>query len=121
MTAIMLIVGAGQAGSQAAATLRSEGFAGRIVLVGAEPYFPYQRPPLSTQYLAAQIDRRRLLLRPESFYAEQQVEVKTGIEATTLDRANRVVTFSDGSIERYDKLLIATGARGRKLTLPHSA
>jgi 3-phenylpropionate/trans-cinnamate dioxygenase ferredoxin reductase subunit len=120
MTGTILIVGAGQAGSQAAATLRGEGFAGRIVLVGAEPYFPYQRPPLSKQYLAAQIDRGRLLLRPEGFYADQRIEVKTGVKATALDRATRVVTFSDASIERYDKLLIATGARVRKLTLPHS-
>lgn len=120
MTATMLIVGAGQAGSQAAATLRGEGFAGRVVLVGAEPHFPYQRPPLSKQYLAAQIDRGRLLLRPESFYAEQKIEVKTGVKATALDRANRTVTFSDNSRECYDKLLIATGARVRKLTLPHS-
>jgi 3-phenylpropionate/trans-cinnamate dioxygenase ferredoxin reductase component len=120
MIGTMLIIGAGQAGSQAAATLRGEGFMGRIVLVGAEPYFPYQRPPLSKQYLATEMDRGRLLLRPETFYSEQRIEVKTGVKATALDRANKVVTLSDASSERYDKLLLATGARVRKLTLPHS-
>jgi 3-phenylpropionate/trans-cinnamate dioxygenase ferredoxin reductase subunit len=86
MIGTMLIIGAGQAGSQAAATLRGEGFTGRLLLVGAEPHLPYQRPPLSKQYLSAEMDRQRLLLRPESFYAEQQIEVKTGIAATALDR-----------------------------------
>ena len=120
MTSTILIIGAGQAGSQAVSTLRSEGYKGRILLVGDEPYFPYQRPPLSKKYLAAEIGNDRLLIRPETYYQQQNVEVRLSVSATRIDRAKKTVTFSDHSEERYDKLLIATGARVRKLTLPHA-
>jgi 3-phenylpropionate/trans-cinnamate dioxygenase ferredoxin reductase component len=120
MTETMLIVGAGQAGSQAAATLRTGGFTGRLVLAGAEPYLPYQRPPLSKKYLAAEIDTESLLLRPESFYTQHKIEVKTGVTAQSLDPVNKIVAFSNRLSETYNKLLIATGARVRKLTLENS-
>jgi 3-phenylpropionate/trans-cinnamate dioxygenase ferredoxin reductase subunit len=120
MTCSILIVGAGQAGSQAAATLRNEGFEGRVLLVGDECCLPYQRPPLSKKYLAGEIDRDRVLLRPASFYTDNQIEVKTGVSVTALNCRNKTVTFSDMSRQRYDKLLLATGARVRKLTVPQS-
>ena len=113
-----VIIGAGQAAAQAVATLASEGFSGTLTVIGDEPYPPYQRPPLSKAYMAGDFVRERLFLKPDSFYAESHCDLRLGITATAIDRAGKSVRLSDGSKISYDRLLIATGARVRKLPVP---
>lgn len=118
MPETFIIVGAGQAGGQAAATLRERGFAGRIVLLGEEPVVPYQRPPLSKKFLAGELPVERTYLRPASFYQQHGIELKLGIRAEGIDRSARTVDLgSDGKLP-YDKLLLATGSRPRQLAVP---
>ena len=114
----VVIIGAGQAGLQAAASARDEGYAGKIVLIGEEPFAPYQRPPLSKAYLKGEMDEEGLELRGADFYAEAGVELRTGVRATAIDRAARTVALSDGAAVAYDKLVLATGARNRPLNVP---
>jgi len=114
----IVIIGAGQAGCQAVASLRAAGFAGAITLVGDEPFQPYQRPPLSKAYLMGAMERERLFLKPDAFYAEARCEMATGIAATAIDRAARTVALADGRKLVYDKLLLATGSRVRKIKVP---
>jgi 3-phenylpropionate/trans-cinnamate dioxygenase ferredoxin reductase component len=109
-----VIVGAGLAGAKAAETLRSEGFAGRLVLVGAEPELPYERPPLSKKYLMGQSPREDARVHPREFYDEHDVELVTGALATGLDVAGRRLTLADSRSFAYDRLLIATGAVPRR-------
>ena len=115
---VVLIVGASLAGGTAAATLRDEGFDGRIVLVGAEAELPYERPPLSKGYLKGETPREKLLVRPESFWAEREVELELGTPAARIDPATRDVELADGRRLSYDKLLVATGGRNRRLRVP---
>lgn len=114
----VLIVGAGQAATHTAETLRRKGFAGRITLVGDETELPYQRPPLSKKYLAGDLERDRLLLRHAPFYAEHRLDLMLGRRANTIDRVHRTVQLDDGTTQGYDALVIATGSRPRKLALP---
>jgi 3-phenylpropionate/trans-cinnamate dioxygenase ferredoxin reductase subunit len=114
----VLIIGAGHAGGSAAALLRQYGFEGQIVLVGTENAPPYQRPPLSKAWLKGEADLDALLLRPESFYAEQKIELRTGVTATAIDPAAKTVSFADGTVEPYDILILATGSVARKLPIP---
>jgi 3-phenylpropionate/trans-cinnamate dioxygenase ferredoxin reductase subunit len=114
----VVIIGAGQAGVQAAATLRAEGYDGSLTLVGDEIYPPYQRPPLSKAYLSGELVRERLFLKPESFYAETLCELRLGVAAWRIDRSSKQVLLSDGGSLPYDRLLLATGTRVRKLALP---
>lgn len=116
--ATIAIVGANLAGGRAAETLREGGFDGRIVLIGAEPDRPYERPPLSKEFLAGKMPEEKLYLRPAGYYAEQQIELRLGIRATGLDPASRTVELSDGERVSYDDLLIATGATPRRLGAP---
>ena len=81
-----VIIGAGQSGAQAVATLRSEGFAGDITMVGDEPYAPYQRPPLSKAYLMGTMERDRLFLKPDAFYKDARCKLIVGVAATVIDR-----------------------------------
>ena len=111
----VLIVGAGHAGGSAAALLRQYGFGGGIVLAGAEPVAPYQRPPLSKAWLKGEAREEELLLRPESFYAEQAIDLRRGVTATAIDRTARTVTFADGTVETWDHLILALGAEARRL------
>ena len=111
----VVIIGAGQAGVQAAATLRTEGYEGALTLVGEETYPPYQRPPLSKAYLSGDFVRERLFLKPDSFYAETGCELRLGVGALRIDRAAKTVALSDGGSLVYDRLLLTTGARVRKL------
>jgi 3-phenylpropionate/trans-cinnamate dioxygenase ferredoxin reductase subunit len=120
MTQRILIIGAGQAAAQAAATLRSKGYSGALSIVGEEPFPPYQRPPLSKAYLAGTFERERLALKPPLFYESERIALKLGTRATHLDPKGRRVTLSDGTEETYDKLLFATGARARRVNLPGS-
>ncbi len=112
------IVGTGQAGFQAAASLRQEGFAGRITMIGDEPVAPYQRPPLSKSYLAGESGLDELWLRPESFYAKQEIEVLADERVTAIDRAGSRLQLASGSTVSWDHLVLATGARYRPLSVP---
>jgi 3-phenylpropionate/trans-cinnamate dioxygenase ferredoxin reductase subunit len=114
----IVIIGAGQAGTQAVATLRAEGFDGTLTLVGDEPFAPYQRPPLSKAYLSGAMERERLFLKPDAFYRAASCELRTGVTALEIDRAARHVGLGDGSSLPYDKLLLATGSRVRRCTIP---
>ena len=114
----VVIIGAGHAGGTAAALLRQYGFEGQIVLAGSETVPPYQRPPLSKAWLKGHAERDDLLLRPDSFYVEQDIDLRLGVTATAINRASRSVAFSDGTIETYDALILATGSVARKLAIP---
>jgi len=113
-----VVVGAGLAGAKAAEALREQGFGGRIVLIGAEQHLPYERPPLSKGYLAGSAEREKVFVHPESWYAEQNVELCLDRAATGIDPAGRAVRLADGSEVRYDKLVLATGASPRSLSVP---
>ena len=113
----MIVVGAGHAGGQAAASLRQEGYEGDIVIIGDEAHIPYQRPPLSKQYLAGEHGLERVYLRPEKFYADRNVTIRSGERVTGIDRAAQTVTTSTGETLAYDRLLLATGSRPRRLQL----
>lgn len=116
--ATFVIVGAGLAGGKAAQTLREEGFDGELVLIGAEPERPYERPPLSKQYLQGRSEREKIFVHPAQWYADNAVDLRLGLRATRLDLGQHSVTLSDGSRQPYDKLLIATGATPRRLPGP---
>ena len=114
----VLIIGAGHAGGTAAALLRQYGHEGPIVLAGEERAAPYQRPPLSKGWLKGEADLEALLLRPEAFYADHDIELRTGVTATAIDAAAKTVTFADGTVEAYEALILATGSTARKLAIP---
>lgn len=120
MSERIVIIGAGQAGAQAIASLRAEGFTGAITMIGDEPYLPYQRPPLSKAYLQGKLERERLFLKPESFYADSRVELILGVAAARIDRTKKLVTLTDGRIVHYEKLLLATGTRVRPILVPNA-
>jgi 3-phenylpropionate/trans-cinnamate dioxygenase ferredoxin reductase component len=115
---VAAIVGAGQAGFQTAASLRQEGFAGRIVLIGDEPVLPYQRPPLSKSYLAGDSGLEELWLRPEAFYTAHEIEMLAGDSVTAIDRSERRLQLGSGGEIVWDHLVLATGARFRPLAVP---
>jgi 3-phenylpropionate/trans-cinnamate dioxygenase ferredoxin reductase subunit len=115
-----VIVGAGLTGARAAAALREEGFEGRLVLVGAETDRPYERPPLSKDYLRGEAGREKLYVHDEDFYGEHQIELRLGRTAETLDTARRELQLEGGERLRYDRLLLATGAEPRRLSIPGS-
>ena len=112
----IVIVGAGQGGLQAAASLRLEGFAGSIVLVGAEEHRPYQRPPLSKAYLKDG-DARKLQLRPATFFERKSISLHLGVRVERIDRANKVVWAGKESFA-YDHLVLATGTRNFRPPIP---
>ena len=114
----VVIVGAGHAGFQLAASLRQHGFDGPIFLVGEEPGLPYQRPPLSKDYLDGKIGLDLLLMRPEAFYRDHRIEVLRGARVAAIDRAARHVALASGERLPYGHLVLATGARNRAPPLP---
>ncbi|HTK36014.1 MAG TPA: FAD-dependent oxidoreductase [Caulobacteraceae bacterium] len=113
----VVIVGAGHAGGSAAAFLRQYGYAGAITVFGEEPLAPYQRPPLSKAWLKGEADADDLALRPDSFYAEERITLRLDSRIEALDRWNKQVCLG-GERVGYDRLILATGARPRKLPLP---
>jgi 3-phenylpropionate/trans-cinnamate dioxygenase ferredoxin reductase component len=113
-----LIVGASLAGAKAAEVLRDEGFDGRVLLIGAEDERPYERPPLSKDYLRGEVGREKVYVHHEGFYAEHEIEVRLGRTAVGLDAAASRLTLDDGERLRYDRLLLATGAEPRRLPIP---
>jgi len=114
----VVILGGGQAAVQAIDTLRRKGFTGHLVLIGDEPWLPYQRPPLSKKYLAGALERDRLLLRPQHFYESHSVETRLGRRVQEISRREQRLLLDDGSNVAYDALLIATGSRPRALAAP---
>ncbi len=115
----VVIVGAGQAGYQVAASLRQEGFSGDICLIGNETGLPYQRPPLSKAYLLGKIGVTNLCFRPEAYYAEQRIDYRNDA-ACAIDRGNRRVTLASGAAVSYDHLVLALGAHNRMLPVQGS-
>src|SRR5258708_971242 len=113
-----LIVGASLAGAKAAEALRTAGFDGRVVLIGAEDELPYERPPLSKDYLQGKTERHKIYVHPAEWYAESDVDLRLGAEVTGIDRAAHEVTLADGSRIGYTKLLVATGSSPRRLPVP---
>jgi 3-phenylpropionate/trans-cinnamate dioxygenase ferredoxin reductase subunit len=113
----VIIIGAGQGGGETAQRLRQGGFAGDITLIGEEPAAPYQRPPLSKAYLKGELSMDRLLLRPAEMYAEENITLLTKLRAVWIDRANKKVRVEGGRELPYDALVLATGAKPRKLPL----
>src|SRR5215218_10072201 len=113
-----IIVGASLAGAKAAETLRQEGFDGRIVLIGAEEERPYERPPLSKDYLRGEVGREKVYVHDEGFYAEHDIELRLGRTAVSLDTANTRLELDDGEQLSYDRLLLTTGAEPRRLSVP---
>jgi 3-phenylpropionate/trans-cinnamate dioxygenase ferredoxin reductase subunit len=120
MTDTFVIAGAGFAGAKAAQTLREEGFDGRIALIGAEHERPYERPPLSKDYLRGDAERETIYVHPEAFYAEHDIDLRLGHDAVELDLDRRDVVLDDGEWLHYDRLLLATGAEPRRLAIPGS-
>lgn len=114
----IVIVGAGQAAGQAAAVLRQEGYEENIMILGDEEHPPYQRPPLSKQYLAGEQGLDRVYIRPEKFYGDKQIEVRTGVHVDSIDPTHNTVTTHDGQTITWDKLLLTTGSRPRILEVP---
>jgi 3-phenylpropionate/trans-cinnamate dioxygenase ferredoxin reductase subunit len=110
----IVVIGAGQAGSSLVAKLRKDGFDGAITLIGAEQALPYQRPPLSKAYLLGEMEVERLYLRPESFYADNNITLRLGERVTAIDAAAKTVTVGDEVIS-YDQLALTTGSDPRYL------
>ncbi|WP_034271388.1 NAD(P)/FAD-dependent oxidoreductase [Haloechinothrix halophila] len=113
-----VIVGCGQAGTQVAASLRRDGYPGRIVLVGDEPELPYQRPPLSKSFLLDQKGEDALRLRPEAYYRDNDINLLIGERVLEIDRSRRRVRIANGTEYHWDHLVLATGARPRRLGIP---
>jgi len=113
-----VIVGASLAGAKAAETLRTEGFDGRVVLIGEETQRPYERPMLSKEYLRGDKPAAKLYVHDEGFYAEHDIELLTGTRVASVDPAAHEVAFADGSRMPYSRLLLSTGAAPRRLPLP---
>jgi len=117
--ATFVIVGAGMAGGKAAETLREEGFDGRVVLLGAEPERPYERPPLSKDYLRGETERGGVYLQEDAgWYAEHEVELRASTPVASLDVGERAVVLDDGERVGYDALLLATGAEPKRPPIP---
>ncbi|MDB5670774.1 MAG: FAD-dependent pyridine nucleotide-disulfide oxidoreductase [Alphaproteobacteria bacterium] len=117
-TSRILVVGAGHGGGNVVAALRMGGHEGEIVLIGDEPSAPYHRPPLSKTYLKGKAEAATLKLRPESWYDAENIELRLGQSATALDPAARTLTLGDGTQLSWDRLILATGSRARRLAIP---
>ena len=113
-----IIAGAGHAGGQTAISLRQAGYEGRIVVCGDEPVPPYQRPPLSKKYLSGELALERVFLRPETFYARNDIDLRLGNAVREIDRERLTVRLEDGDSLAFTDLVIATGSRPRRLDVP---
>jgi 3-phenylpropionate/trans-cinnamate dioxygenase ferredoxin reductase subunit len=114
----MVIIGAGMAGHRAVISLRANNYDGAITLIGEEPLMPYDRPPLSKAAIADEAEPQPLWLMDEGIAASLRADVRRNVKAVSIDRAQKAVTLSNGQSVSYDKLLLATGAKPRKLSLP---
>jgi 3-phenylpropionate/trans-cinnamate dioxygenase ferredoxin reductase subunit len=118
MTDRIVIVGGGLAAATAATELRKRGFDGSIRLLAAEPHSPYIRPPLSKGYLQGSEELSKAFVHPDEWYGEHDVKLATSARVESIDRAARTVTLADGEVVAYDRLLLATGAEPRRLSIP---
>ncbi|QRE76706.1 NAD(P)/FAD-dependent oxidoreductase [Methylobacterium aquaticum] len=114
----IVVVGTGQAGFQLGASLRENGYAGPVTLVGEEPGLPYGRPPLSKAYMLGKTDAAGLCLRPEAYFAEHRLTLRADERTVAIDRAARRLHLASGEALPYDHLVLATGARNRPLPVP---
>jgi len=118
MTDTIVIVGAGHAGGRAAQALRQAGFAGRVVLIGEEKYPPYERPPLSKELIVTDAGLEKARLHDPAYYEQHKIELMLGAQAEAIDRAGKAVILAGGARVPYDRLMLTTGARVRKLPIP---
>ena len=118
MSETIVIAGAGHAAGQAAVSLRQGGFSGRVVMIGDEPYLPYQRPPLSKKFLAGKVEIGRLVIRQEKFYADHNIELRLSMKVVEIDCAKQSVRLSNDEKLDYDRLILATGSRVRTIDMP---
>ena len=118
MSDAIVVAGAGQAAAQLVDSVRREGFKGPLIVVGDEPYLPYQRPPLSKKFLQGELEHQRLFIRPASFYQTIDAQLRTGERVTAIDRDHRTVTLADGSKLGYAKLVLAIGSQVRRIRVP---
>ncbi len=121
MPSTFVIIGASLAGGTAAATLRQEGFDGDIILIGEERHLPYERPPLSKQYLRGEVPFEKAMVRPAGFFEDNRINARLGVTATRVNPVERTVEVTTGGVVHYDKLLIATGVRNRRPPIPGRA
>jgi 3-phenylpropionate/trans-cinnamate dioxygenase ferredoxin reductase subunit len=121
MAAGCVIVGGGQAGFEAASSLRAAGFGEPVVIIGEEPHLPYQRPPLSKGYVLDKQGMDEIELRPAEYYRDHHIEVMTGERVLSIDRANRRLRLASGGERPYDTLVLAVGARNRTLPVDGAA
>ncbi|QNJ90771.1 FAD-dependent oxidoreductase [Mycolicibacterium fluoranthenivorans] len=119
-TPTYVIIGAGLAGAKAAEALRDRNFSGQIILFGTEDHLPYERPPLSKDYLAGNKDPDEFTVQPASWYREHDIDLRLNTTVKTIDRAAHAVGYLDGKHEHYDKLLLATGSASRRPPIPGS-
>jgi 3-phenylpropionate/trans-cinnamate dioxygenase ferredoxin reductase subunit len=113
----VVIAGAGHAAGQVVATLKQKKFAGWIVLIGDEPFLPYQRPPLSKKYLAGALDAERLHFKPAAFYDAENIQAHLNTRIARIERDKRMVYTDDGRPFAYDKLVLALGSRVRHIPI----
>ena len=118
MTEQIVIAGAGHAAGQVVATLKQQKFAGKIVLIGDEPFLPYQRPPLSKKYLSGEMPPERLYVKPPSFYDDPQIEIRLNTRVVAVHRDDHRVAVNTGDDIHYDKLVLALGSRVRQMPVP---
>ena len=118
METTYVIAGASLAGAKAAETLRAEGFDGPLLLIGAESERPYERPPLSKDYLLGKAERETIYVHPQQWYAEHDIDLRLGVAVTGIDPAAHEVGLADGSRVGYSKLLLATGSSPRRFSVP---
>ncbi|HEY0804242.1 MAG TPA: FAD-dependent oxidoreductase [Pseudonocardiaceae bacterium] len=112
-----VIVGGGLAGAKAAEALRAQGYEGQVVLVGTETHLPYERPPLSKDYLAGKAELDGFTVHPASWYEQNRIDLRLGVSATAIDRTAHRLDLSDGTSVDYTKLLLATGSTPRTLPI----
>ncbi len=113
-----VIVGAGHAGGRATQAMRHYGFEGRVILIGEEPHVPYERPPLSKDMITGDAGLEKVQLHDAAWYAGNQIDLVTGTAASVIDLNRHTVSLANGKTVPYDKLMLATGARVRKLPIP---
>ena len=118
MPETIVVIGAGHAGAQIVDSLRSGGFDGPLIMIGEEHHPPYDRPSTSKDLLSGGTEMERIFLKREQFYADKKIDLKLGVGVTAIDRAKHSISLSNGEALTYDKLVIATGARPRKLQVP---
>jgi 3-phenylpropionate/trans-cinnamate dioxygenase ferredoxin reductase subunit len=118
MTDSIVIVGGGQAGAQASISLRQAGFEGPVTILGAEPYIPYERPPLSKKFLAGGVNIEHLYMRRAAFYADKKIAIRTDAQVSRIDRQAKAVQLNNKELTPYGKLILATGGRVREMNCP---